>query len=86
MNAMPGVWNLAFTPHKKEHGRRRGIIGQGFTDAAMREADPYVKEHVMNLCDRLLEAHEDLSSTSIDPSAQVTRGWASPKNVSNWSQ
>ena len=62
MNPMPDVSNLAFTPYKKEHGRRRRIIGQGFMDAAMREANSIIKGHIMELCDCLLEAED-----SIDP-------------------
>jgi cytochrome P450 len=87
MNAQPGVYNLGFSPHKREHARRRRIIGQGFSDSSMREAEPYIMEHIRNLCDRLLERKEDLQSTSIDPTSQVIAGaWTDPKNMANWGQ
>ena len=87
MNAQPGVYNIAFTPHKREHGRRRRIISQGFSDSSMRQAEPYIMQHIHNLCDRLLEKEEDLNSTNIDPKSQVTgAAWTEPKNMANWGQ
>lgn len=86
MNIDPSRPNLAFTPHKQEHGRRRRIIGQGFSDTAMREAETIIMDHINDLCSRLLEKEEDFRSTSIDPSIQVTDTWTAPKNMANWSQ
>ena len=87
MNAQPGVHNLGFSPSAREHARRRRIIGQGFSDTSMRETEPYILQHIQNLCDRLLQKEEDLHSTGIDLTTQVTAGtWTDPKNMANWGQ
>lgn len=68
MNLIPETPNLAFTPHKAEHARRRRILAPGFSERAAKEQQEYIKTHLNTLCDLLLG----------DTAAS---GWSKPTNV-----
>ena len=80
MNAQPDVANLAFTPHKHEHGRRRRIIAQGFSDAAIRDAEPIMMGHIRMFCETLL-TDPDTSSEG----AKSDASWTKPKDLTDLS-
>ncbi|RFU28638.1 hypothetical protein B7463_g7707, partial [Scytalidium lignicola] len=62
---------------KKEHGRRRRLISQGFSDAALRQYQGAIMTHVMKFCSCLCQN---------DSSKADSKGseWSSPKNMARW--
>ena len=72
MNAQPGTWNLAFTPHKREHARRRRIISRAFTESSVKDAQPYIKIHCDRLCEYLSKQYSITGSS-----------WSAPINIAD---
>ena len=79
MDAQPGVSNLAFTPQKSEHGRRRRIIGHGFSEAAIRDSNSIILKHIRVFCDKLLNSGE-----ASEVSSKFDR-WTEPIDVTDLS-
>lgn len=66
---------------KKEHGRKRRVIAQGFTEAAVRGYEPIVKENIQTLCTQLLGM-----SKESNPIVQSSEPWSAPRDMANWSK
>ncbi|KAB8079280.1 cytochrome P450 [Aspergillus leporis] len=60
---------------KKQHGRKRRIIGQGFGDTALRGFEGTIMGHVRKFCDALAKDLPDGKSGK----------WSSPQNMGKWS-
>ncbi|PIG83070.1 cytochrome P450 [Aspergillus arachidicola] len=60
---------------KKQHGRKRRIIGQGFGDAALRGFEGTIMSLVRKFCDELAK---DISGGKVGE-------WSSPQNMGKWS-
>lgn len=75
----PAVFNTHNCIDKETHGRKRRIVSQGFSTAAITSSEPMIIQHVQNLCNALMlsmpEPH-DLSSYR----------WSSPQDMSAWSE
>ena len=63
--------NVLTSIEKKQHGRRRRILAQGLSDAALRRYEPTIKVHVDKLCQQMKGG--DTSSE-----------WSEPKNMGKW--
>ena len=61
----------------KEHGRRRRVVSQGFSDSAMRNYEPSMVAIVQRFCDRLLQPLEEEPVTSRET-------WRPARNMSQW--
>lgn len=62
---------------KKDHGRRRRVISQGFSDAAVRNYEPSMLVLINRLCDRLLRPiGEDVEHQPGE--------WHSARNMAQW--
>lgn len=59
---------------KKQHGRKRRIIGQGFGDAALRGFEGTIMGLVRKFCDELAK----------DISGGKAGEWSSPQNMGKW--
>jgi hypothetical protein len=59
---------------KKQHGRKRRIIGQGFGDTALRGFEGTIMGHVRKFCDALAKDLPDGKSGK----------WSSPQNMGKW--
>jgi cytochrome P450 len=59
------------------HGRKRRIISQGFSDSALRSAEPFILDKVRKLCDALYMAPKasGMEATSI---------WSGKMNMAKW--
>ncbi|KAF5864593.1 hypothetical protein ETB97_007151 [Aspergillus alliaceus] len=60
---------------KRQHGRKRRIIGQGFGDAALRGFEGTTMDHVRKFCDALAKDIPD----------EKSGGWSRPQNMAKWS-
>ena len=63
--------NVLTSMDKKQHGRRRRILAQGLSDAALRRYEPTIKVHVDKLCQQM--KGKDTSSD-----------WSEPRNLGKW--
>ena len=59
----------------KQHGRKRRVITQAFSETALRRYEPAILAHVNKFCERLLEGCDDPAS----------QGWSVSKNLAYWS-
>jgi len=59
---------------KKQHGRKRRVITQAFSDSALRRYEPAILDHIKTFRDRLLEG-----STPSD-----SQGWSVTKDMARW--
>ncbi|KAL5333909.1 cytochrome P450 [Aspergillus crustosus] len=69
-----GRANLLTLSDKKEHSRRRRLIGSGFTDISLREFIPELAKHISRFCATLDRESRPKSS----------RQWGQPLNMSDW--
>ena len=63
---------------KKIHGRKRRIVSQGLSDAALRSYEPTIIDHINKLCDLWAEKKDNVSSDL------KHRRWTIPQNVAKW--
>ena len=61
----------------KEHGRRRRVVSQGFSDSAMWNYEPSMVALVHRFCDRLLQPVEEEPASNSDL-------WGPARNMSQW--
>ena len=61
----------------KEHGRRRRVVSQGFSDSAMRNYEASMVAIVQRFCDRLLQPVDEEPATSLEM-------WRPARNMSQW--
>ncbi|RDW74792.1 hypothetical protein BP6252_05934 [Coleophoma cylindrospora] len=62
---------------KTSHARKRHIVSQGFSDAALRSLEPYIIENIEQWC--------DLLGTNITDGRKVQDNeWSEAKNMSQW--
>ncbi|KAH6704365.1 putative cytochrome P450 [Leptodontidium sp. MPI-SDFR-AT-0119] len=62
---------------KKEHGRKRRVIGQGFNETALRGYESIIQSKILLFCEKLLD---DGSSGASGGSQE----WSSPRNMAEW--
>lgn len=75
----PGAFNTHTAIDKTIHGRKRRIVSQGFSDAALRAAEPFILDKVQKLCNGLL-------STGNTTDEKPANGWTKPRDMSKWSK
>ena len=70
----------------KEHGRKRRIVGQGFSDSAIAAMEDHILKHVRYFCDKLTQPDLFENTTSTDASGgEDSKGtWYPAKNISRW--
>ena len=64
------------------HGRKRRIVSQGFSAAAIAASEPMILSHVRNLCKALLHSVEDSRSSLSNKGCD---GWSLPEDMGLWS-
>ncbi|KAL4878955.1 cytochrome P450 [Aspergillus karnatakaensis] len=69
-----GRLNLLTLSDRKEHSRRRRLIGRGFTDSSLREFTPELVKHINRFC-------ASLDRASVLQSSEL---WSKPLNMANW--
>jgi hypothetical protein len=74
----PNAFNTHTAINKTIHGRKRRIVSQGFSDAALRSAEPYILEKVRLLCLGLYWEAGNIPKS-------LPRAWSEKKNMANWS-
>lgn len=62
---------------KKDHGRRRRVVSQGFSDAAVRAYEPSMLALINRLCDRLLQPFGETSKPQPGE-------WTPSRDMSDW--
>ncbi|KAJ6441493.1 carboxylesterase [Purpureocillium lavendulum] len=72
--------NLLTLRDKAQHGRRRRVISQAFSESSLRLFEPKIQSRVARLCD-LLRRGADGSSLSLKPGE-----WSGPVDMSNASE
>ncbi|KIY00707.1 uncharacterized protein Z520_03372 [Fonsecaea multimorphosa CBS 102226] len=63
---------------KKVHGRKRRVVGQGFTEAAVRGYEPVIKDNVTILCNKLL-ANDGRNAVP-----EAANAWSLPVDMSEF--
>ncbi|EXJ68907.1 uncharacterized protein A1O5_07839 [Cladophialophora psammophila CBS 110553] len=71
-------WSVLTAWDKKVHGRKRRVIAQGFTEAAVRGYEPVIKENITILCKRLL------ASDGRDAAPEASSAWSLPLDMSKF--
>jgi len=71
-----GAYNTNNAIDRTIHRHKRAVLGQGFSDAALRYSEPIILEHIRDFSSTLTEP-----SPTPDPDRQ---GWTSPKNLSRF--
>jgi cytochrome P450 len=66
---------------KKAHGRKRRIIAQGFSEAALRSYEPTILTHIRKFG---AELESDSSSTENWKDVSESRKWSKPHNMARW--
>ena len=75
--------------NKKEHARRRRIISQGVSDAALRSHEPTILSHIKKCFDVVLDTDEKYLGIvePLSPIGSVSgkrEGWTPARNMSNY--
>ncbi|KAK7514329.1 cytochrome P450 [Phyllosticta citriasiana] len=74
------VPNTVTARDRKEHARKRRVVSQGFSDAALKSYEPAIMRHVQKFCDVLpLGLSPSLMSTPSDKGE-----WSKPQNMARW--
>lgn len=70
----------------KEHGRKRRIIGQGFSDSAIAAMEDHILKYVRCFCDKLMQPDlfENAIPTHAHSGDDLKEIWSPAKNVSRW--
>jgi cytochrome P450 len=64
---------------KTVHGRKRRVIGQGFTEPAVRGYEPIIKENIDTLCKTLLNGDGQVAANT-----QASNSWSPPMDMSKF--
>ena len=72
----PAVFNTHNCIDKEMHGRKRRIVSQGFSAAAIHSSEPMIINHVQNLCSVLMKSIPEPQSLS----------WSPPQDMAAWSE
>lgn len=75
--ADPGVHSILTAWGKKEHGRKRRVIGQGFTETAIQGYEPIIQSQIQVFCKKLVEDGGRRGSGE-------SQGWSFPQNMAEW--
>ena len=73
-----GPGNLLGYRDKAVYARKKRIFAQGFSDAAIREHEPKVREMIGVFCDKMLENDE------VEKGEMKKGGWSTAKNMTLW--
>lgn len=75
----PAVSNTHNCIDKELHGRKRRIVSQGFSTAAINSSEPIILHHVQSLCSALMK---------LIPKSHASSGyeWSGPQDMAAWSE
>jgi cytochrome P450 len=74
-----GTFNVLTAWDKTIHGRKRRVIGQGFTESAVRGYESTIKENIDIFCGRLLSADGAYS-----PEPNDSELWSTPLDMASF--
>ena len=69
-----GPGNIIGIQDKKAFARKKRILGQGFSDAALREHEPKVLEHIKSFCEKVSDVEFESES----------RQWSTARKMTLW--
>lgn len=72
----PAVFNTHNCINKEMHGRKRRIVSQGFSAAAIHSSEPMIINHVEKLCSALMDSIPEPKDLS----------WSLPQDMAAWSK
>ena len=72
----PAVFNTHNCIDKEMHGRKRRIVSQGFSAAAIHSSEPMIINHVEKLCSALMNSIPEPKGLS----------WSPPQDMAAWSK
>ena len=72
----PAVFNTHNCIDKEMHGRKRRIVSQGFSAAAIHSSEPMIINHVEKLCSALRSSIPEAQGLS----------WSPPQDMAAWSE
>lgn len=75
----PAVFNTHNCIDKEMHGRKRRIVSQGFSTAAINSSEPMIINHVQSLCSALMKL-------TPKPHAISDCEWSKPQDMAAWSE
>lgn len=78
-----GAANTLTMINKAEHARRRRIISQGVSDAALRAHEPTIMAHIKK-CFIAVADSDEKSLGLLQPISEQEEGWSQPRNMSDW--
>jgi cytochrome P450 len=76
--------NMFTMINKKEHARRRRIVGPIISDAAMRRLERTMLLHIIKCFSLLGDTCDNNSGSSVTFLADSSKGWSKSRNMSNW--
>ncbi|KFZ18059.1 hypothetical protein V501_01384 [Pseudogymnoascus sp. VKM F-4519 (FW-2642)] len=74
----PVVHSILTVSDKKEHGRKRRVIGHGFTETAIRGYESMIQSQIQVFCEKLMEDGGEHGF------GEESQGWSSPQNMAEW--
>ncbi|KAK5175611.1 uncharacterized protein LTR77_000750 [Saxophila tyrrhenica] len=74
--AAPNAVSTLLATEKDQHARKRRVMGQAFSDQALRGLEQYVQEHVQKLVDKV-------GGTVAQP-VKDGKGWSGPVDMRSW--
>lgn len=75
--AAPAAISTLLATEKAHHARKRRVMGQAFSDSAMKGLEQYVQEHVQELV-------EKLDDIVIKPAEGEKGQWSGPLDMASW--
>ena len=78
---MPNILTLR---DKHQHGRRKKLISQGFSDANLRTLEPAILTQIAKFCDKLIEPLDDDGLTSHGYQDKPAGQWSCTRDLSRW--
>ena len=78
--ASKGAWSTHSAIDKALHARKRRVLSQGFSDAALRGLQP----HILSVLRTFTEAIGDFRSRNVS-NEKKEQTWSTPKNMGTWS-
>lgn len=79
-----GAANTFTMIDKKEHARRRRIISQGLSDAALREHEPTLLSHIKKCFAEVADTEERSLGLDYPASPTARDPWSQPRDMSRW--
>ena len=82
-----GGYDVHMSINKVQHGFKKRVISQAFSDRAMKEMEDYIIKVLDNLCGKLIDRQmieDERESTDLNTQMEK-RHWSSPKDMADWS-